>query len=78
MNRPDSHSQRGESQRLSREELSALRNLQSGFYEPPVGHPAWARLESLGLVQVGAPPNPPIRLTPRGERFDVQLPKTDP
>ena len=37
---------------LSDVELSALRNLQSGFYDPPLDHALWGRLRELDLIAV--------------------------
>ena len=56
---------------LSDVELSALRNLQSGFYDPPLDHALWGRLRELDLIAVREPPSSPVVLTVAGRRYAV-------
>lgn len=54
---------------LSRSEIEALRNLQSGFYGRPLDDPVWQKLAKLGLIALREPPSPAVQLTPSGARY---------
>ena len=57
---------------LTRAELAALRNLKSGFYDPPTHDVLWGRLRELGLVVAKEPPKAPLVLTIAGERYSTR------